>query len=436
MSGLRFSDLLPLARSANLVAEPMLAKLTSSIDRLVESAYKSVCDDKINFFAQRRINSFLLKKTMYSQPLMVKLQRSTYQRYKELWKRLLCFVFRSVNASDRLLLRHQLTAKQTELYDKLLTLCYEQENSSIGVFTDGRGSFDTRIDDACLDFCIALLDHHLRGDLFESTVLGFLAVLGIDKKNSTFFEAQNYTPILSGFIKIGQMLVLQKAVRAVESEEVEEPFTILDEMRERFMTIETCTPFSWAVQLRSYSKRVRDSMTSLGYIQWSEDNETIFYKDLEIHVGSFRKFVVMQVQQCQALLEDLFLLSHEEKRENVVPSFALHRVRDNPAKVENGWSFLLDERNHSVLPGHREWLLHRTLKNEGLRDDFVTIDREHKVVWCRAKAQEYLKKVDKFLESLLLLIHITSDSQLAGLRSCRSGIQIQSSTATSLLKMV
>jgi hypothetical protein len=81
----------------------------------------------------------------------------------------------------------------------------------------------------------------------------------------------------------------------------------------------------------------------------------------------------MQVTQCQALLEDLFLIRHEEKREDVVPSFALHRVRDNPARVENGWSFLLDERNNSVLPGHREWLLHRILKNEWLRDDFVTI---------------------------------------------------------------
>jgi hypothetical protein len=241
---------------------------------------------------------------MYSQPLIVKLQRSTYQRYKELWKQLLCFVFRSIHASDRLLLRYQLTAKQTKLYDKLLTLCFEQEESSIGVFTDRRGSLATRIDDACLDFCIALLDYHLKGDLFESTILGFLVVLGIDEKNSTFFEAQNYTLILSGSIKIGQMLVLQKAIQAFKNEEVEEPFTILDKMRKRFMIIETCAPFSWAIQLRLYGKRVRDSITSLGCIQWSKDNETIFYKDLEIHIGSFYRFVVMQVKQYEALLED------------------------------------------------------------------------------------------------------------------------------------
>jgi hypothetical protein len=114
----------------------------------------------------------------------------------------------------------------------------------VGVFTDRRGSLATRIYNARLDFCIALLDHYLKGDLFKSTILSFLTVLSIDEKNSTFFEAQNYTLILSGFIKISQMLVLQEAMQAFKNEEVEVPITILDKICERFMTIETYTPFS------------------------------------------------------------------------------------------------------------------------------------------------------------------------------------------------
>jgi hypothetical protein len=97
--------------------------------------------------------------------------------------------------------------------------------------------------------------------------LGYLATMGIDPKNSRFYEAQTYTPMLSGFIKISQMLVLQKAISATDKGLTEEPMDVLEEMRERFMTIDCRSPFGWAVQLRSFGKKIRDSITSLGYIQ-------------------------------------------------------------------------------------------------------------------------------------------------------------------------
>jgi hypothetical protein len=36
------------------------------------------------------------------------------------------------------------------------------------------------LDDCCLGLCISLLDHELKGDLFESVVVGFFAVSAID----------------------------------------------------------------------------------------------------------------------------------------------------------------------------------------------------------------------------------------------------------------
>jgi hypothetical protein len=37
-----------------------------------------------------------------------------------------------------------------------------------------------RLDQATLDLSITLLDHPLKADLFNSTLVGFLAVLGVD----------------------------------------------------------------------------------------------------------------------------------------------------------------------------------------------------------------------------------------------------------------
>jgi hypothetical protein len=49
--------------------------------------------------------------------------------------------------------------------------------------------------------CIALLDHPLYGNIYDSVVVGFLAVLGISPKDS-YHEATTYTPSLSAFVKL------------------------------------------------------------------------------------------------------------------------------------------------------------------------------------------------------------------------------------------
>ena len=54
-------------------------------------------------------------------------------------------------------------------------------------------------DRACLAFSIDLLDYILKGDLFESTLVGFPAVFGIDFRHQTFHIAKR--PISQGFRK-------------------------------------------------------------------------------------------------------------------------------------------------------------------------------------------------------------------------------------------
>jgi hypothetical protein len=79
------------------------------------------------------------------------------------------------------------------------------------------------LDKSCLDLCISLLDHDLRGDLFESVAVGFLAVQGIDVDKLILREACSYGACLSGFVKIAQMLVVQQAVVMTETGKAECP---------------------------------------------------------------------------------------------------------------------------------------------------------------------------------------------------------------------
>jgi hypothetical protein len=86
-----------------------------------------------------------------------------------------------------------------------------------------------------LELYVSLLDHDLKGDLFESAVIRSLAVIAIDPVKGILKEAYHFTPTLSGFIKIAQMLVIQKAVVGVRDVESIQPADLLNKMRLRFL---------------------------------------------------------------------------------------------------------------------------------------------------------------------------------------------------------
>jgi hypothetical protein len=162
-------------------------------------------------------------------------------------------------------------------------------------------------------------------------------------------------------IKMAQMLVIQRAVVAAESEETEYPAQALEEMQDRFMVYGSRSPINWAQKLRTYGKKIRDSTTSLGFIIWSDDGQHLSYKDFELDMAQLKVFVSTQVELAQAQLQELLLIHPDEVRESVVPALSLHSLKDDPTISRNGWSFLQDPRN-GQLHGKDRWLLNRVLQ--------------------------------------------------------------------------
>jgi hypothetical protein len=274
-----------------------------------------------------------------------------------------------------------------------------------------QGKVQEQLDQACLALSIALLDHTLKGDLFDSTLVGFLAVLGVDPARQNFRDPYSYTSYLSGLVKMAQMLVALQAVRLAETGQVTHPADALDEMRERFLLYGVRAPFGWITRLRTYGKKIQNSTTGMGYIYWSDDEQTLSYKDLQMSMQGFRQFVASQVQLAQAELAQLFLLHEEEVREEVVPQLALHELQDDPTNNQRGWNFLRDPRTRKALPTQGErWLLDRVLEADWLREEFVEIHQigqRDEVLWREGPVAQYLQRVDRFLQRLLLLVHIT-----------------------------
>ena len=98
--------------------------------------------------------------------LMVKLAKSTFRAYKGIWKRLLCFVYRTSQPTQSVPLLHRLTNAQLfhldwalRLVEKLLSVQRLLGSDAPLVEGEGAGEVVRDLNRACLLLCIALLDY-------------------------------------------------------------------------------------------------------------------------------------------------------------------------------------------------------------------------------------------------------------------------------------
>lgn len=84
----------PRAYGPNPIAESALVVVGGSFDRIIGQACRSICGDRMGVFDQAKINSFMGERSAKQERMiMVNVHEGTFRAYKNLYKRLLCFVF-------------------------------------------------------------------------------------------------------------------------------------------------------------------------------------------------------------------------------------------------------------------------------------------------------------------------------------------------------
>ncbi|KAF7163041.1 hypothetical protein CNMCM5623_008061 [Aspergillus felis] len=142
--------------------ELVLLQFSASIKRLIDEAYQVIKNGRLNEFDQIQINTF------FRSPV---------------WQRLVCFTYRSTRPDQPIQLRHHLNTAQLAAQDQM------EEHAQQLLDLQGQdqpvlqGKVQKQLDQACLALSIALLDHPLKGDLFDSTLVGFLRHL-VSKQRS------------------------------------------------------------------------------------------------------------------------------------------------------------------------------------------------------------------------------------------------------------
>ncbi|KAL1641350.1 hypothetical protein SLS61_010138 [Didymella pomorum] len=170
----------------------------------------------------------------------------------------------------------------------------------------------SRMQKACLAFCIALLSQSITRKEHDSPLVCALAVLGV--KEDGWKGPEQYPPVLSAVIKVARFMAVQQALElsgsmdedgdedeldsdsAYESDNSSSPrqrrrkgcLQFVQEMMDRFMVRGSHSPMQWMLDLRTYGLKIHYNTTSRGHVEWAGRDE-LLYKSLQFSMAQFEQ---------------------------------------------------------------------------------------------------------------------------------------------------
>jgi superfamily II DNA helicase RecQ len=275
--------------------------------------------------------------------------------------------------------------RQKELAQELwLALDGDDENAQMG---------------ALLKVLAAFIFEPVNSSVFESGLIHFLAVLGIDAEMDRLRTAKNYSYMLAGMVYCMRVLGVEALLPADERDEqgVEERDHFLLKRRE-FLADGSYSPMSEMISLLAYGKHIALNAGNSGNVYWSKDKKIFYLHGKPILISQFRRMAQDMVTEAEDMLwQELLWVARPEDRFAI----RLDLIRDDVTFTRRGMSFV----NHgdNGLDRGLEWMLSRMLENEQGRKL-----RSSDGAWNLQQVGRYLRQVKRFLELLLVCVHMTS----------------------------
>ncbi|KAM7192758.1 hypothetical protein V8F33_008219 [Rhypophila sp. PSN 637] len=253
-------------------------------------------------------------------PFDSRIEDDTWVRYREVMRKLLCFIQRTKDWEDEARPPYTVTEKQGSLYD--------------GSEDTGNPSVPENlqvVDRLYLDTIVLFLDYWYKHSYYEGAII-----------SGGWENVDNYTPIYSVVIKMARMLVQDEILelrQTMSKEEAEETvtglFTIVRKKVWRFLIVVSDKieprPIDWIFD------RIRFNMHEL----------------LDMLYGL--------VQEVRAVMGRLLMVEKDDFRS--IPRIEWTKIEDDHSEDSIGYSFLQDDRNPWVSAGNR-WVLKQMFRSE------------------------------------------------------------------------
>jgi hypothetical protein len=410
--------------------EPELVAICASVSRLLGKGMAVLDNDEGQEERQlSRVNAKLLNTfrgaEMSQDPIKPLQNRQSRQKYIQTWQKLVCYFYR-VTQEKHLHKEGRPPFQATQRQLSSATAAWEQaeqvclENGS----DEEEGEEDYHsIDQATLDLGISLIQQPLERRAFDSAMVSFAAMLAWDSAKKTWMDVNNYTSFLSQIIFDSQLLVLLYCLDLVDNGGASSLTRCLREERDKWLLNDTSGPIAELSASRLLGFAIGKATVKQAQVRWHADEKTIVFQEVQLHMDQLEELVVHELKEARAVLEQDLCFGIED-----IPNYQASDLVDNWDAASPGQSFLTDTRNSSYVASGQSWLLNQLrLKPEVLkllcrpRRTAATGTSAWKLSTTAVVAYE--DAVQRFLEHLMVLLHITSGQpgrrpEFLGLRWC------------------
>jgi hypothetical protein len=432
-------------------AKPVEAAIWEAMDRLTRFSQASVIE-RVGVFVGLEVIRTEKHQTRY-QPLQPYMDQNAIVKHMRPWQQMLMFFARTQKEHRWKSPRYRFTRRQREAWETLVRearrtaeaeaeaedaeeadeeIDVDETDQATGAAPDQstasvRQEKLTRLQKACLEFCIALLDHQITRREYDSPFVCALAVLGV--KEDGWKGPEQYPPILSAVIKIARFMVVQLGLELSDadladpqdsSDEFDDNsarslrrpkgcLQLVKQMMDRFMVRGSHGPMQWMLDLRTYGLKIHYNTTSRGHVEWTGDE--LLYKNLHFSMAQFRGMVHGLASESRRLLMEELLFSSSSKNSEPVPSVPWESIRDNPTDERPGWNFLKDQRTQMPVDGER-WLFERVGQDASIRSQFIKPGSQSGV--DRQAVERYMDRLVEFREKLAVLMHMSAGQPARG----------------------
>lgn len=254
-----------------------------------------------------------------------------------------------------------------------------------------------------------------RISLYDSPMMHYLAVRGIDEPSQSLRSAFFYTPILAGMLWINRLIILEVAVPSApwpelkldSKADVESVPERIHELRQLHLCEGSFSPTSSILTQLAMGKKFNKTHQSPSNIHWSDDEQTIYYLGQPIRLGKIEAMCHKIIGELQELMKVLTFGSE-------VPNVDLSRIVDSMAWSQafrrQNFSFIEHVQNQDQVKGDYRYLLDRARRREGGWSMLGKNRATKQMEWVDTQVKAYLTKERQFLRKLMVCMHITGRS--------------------------
>jgi hypothetical protein len=373
--------------------EGTLREICRSTDRVFGGCKKSIADCQADGWdlLLSWLNSS--KKDVYApDPFSIYYEKSTHEKYIDYWKRFICYCLRLLDEENQ----HGTEFTQEQMQG------LQDLRAAVELDGEDEESLDARV----LELSVTFITHSDYSGK-RSALLHFAAVLGIDSTKNAYRLPNQYGSTLAGLVYCLRLLLFEHAVPATSCKELTDPLWELQRIRKKWLVDGEPSPFHTINNLLAYCQGVGYDEGTVPRVQWSADNETMYYHGKPLAIEKLRGFVSELIDSAEEVLYKELLFQADRSG---VQDMDLNSIVDDMNESQAGYSFMSERKNK--LGGGRARVMAR-LRASSAWKDMAKVETEG-IRFKPEAVAKYKRKVEQLMEQLLILVHVTGGQPARG----------------------